>query len=167
MSASLLAPPALVHRCEATTPIHVWLQLDLHEMWKPPPSKDVELSPDEVKPLMSFGQISAVCKGHNGDIWVFHRGEVVWDLATFDPKKDDVRIANPEAFIQAPAVVQLDQVRPALLCIDSLRSTGQQEQHKTKDYSLAQHSTAQHNRHSTVRRSMLNPVCTVDVRNAI
>ena len=116
-------PQALVYPCEATRPNHVWLQPDLHELWKPPPSKDAELAPKEKKPSMAFGQISAVCKGHNDDIWVFHRGEVVWDMATFDPKEDGIHIANSQAFIEAPTVVQLNQVRCALQRIDLLLST--------------------------------------------
>ena len=116
-------PQAPVYPCEATGPNHVWLQPDLHELWKPPPSKDAELAPKEKKPSMAFGQISAVCKGHNDDIWVFHRGEVVWDMATFDPKEDGIHIANSQAFIEAPTVVQLNQVRCALQRIDLLLST--------------------------------------------
>ena len=73
---------------------------------------------------MAFGQISAVCKGHNDDIWVFHRGEVIWDLATFHPKENGIHVANPKAFIKASAVVQLNQVSAALQSMDSLRSTG-------------------------------------------
>lgn len=111
VNALLLTPQAPVHLCEARRPSHVWLQPDLHDAWRPPPSKDAELPPDGVKPSVAFGQISAVCKGHYDDMWVFHRGEIVWDQATFDPKEDGIHIANPNAFIKAPAVLQLNQVQ--------------------------------------------------------
>ena len=91
------------------------MQLDLHPTWQPPPSRDAQLPLKAKNPRTKFGQVSAVSRGHNDDVWVFHRGQVVWDLKTFDPREDGVHVANPKAFVKAPAVVQLNQV--ALLCV--------------------------------------------------
>ncbi len=88
----------------------VWLQPDLHETWRPPPSLDLQLLPTDETPPIVFGQISAVSKGHDDDIWVFHRGDVIWDLTSFDSREDGIHIADPTAFVKAPAVVQLNQV---------------------------------------------------------
>ena len=57
-----------------------------------------------------FGQISAVAKGHDNDIWVFHRGAVVWDLDTFSPEDGGQHVKDPRAFVAAAAVVRLQQV---------------------------------------------------------
>lgn len=91
-------------------------QPDLHETWKPPPSRDLQLLPTDQKPPIVFGQITAVSKGHNDDIWVFHRGDVVWNLSSFDSREDGVHIANPTAFVKGPAVVQLNQVGAWTAC---------------------------------------------------
>ena len=52
-----------------------------------------------------------MAKGHHNDVWVFQRGTVVWDLKTFGSKNNGQNIADPTAFVTAPAVVQLNQVR--------------------------------------------------------
>ena len=81
--------------------------------WRPPEPIDLPnplATPTDPSGL-KVGQISAVAKGIDNDIWVFQRGQVVWDERTFSPEDNGRHIANPKAFVQAPAVVQLNQVR--------------------------------------------------------
>ncbi len=80
----------------------------MHASWQPPgPLGAPTLGPQPAAPF-AFGQVSGVAKGHNSDIWVFQRGDVVWDAQSF--RSDGQHIADPTAFVQAPAVVHLDQV---------------------------------------------------------
>lgn len=91
----------------------VYLQLDLHASWQPPgPIGAPALAPGTAIPF-AFGQVSAVAKGHNSDIWVFQRGEVVWNQQTFKSEDKGRHVADPTAFVAAPAVVQLHQVQSA------------------------------------------------------
>ena len=83
----------------------------MHISWKPPePLARLLESSEEFK----FGQVSAVAKGNMSDIWVFQRGEVVWDQNTFSGDKAQY-VTDPRAFVKAPAVVQLDQVQPLII----------------------------------------------------
>ncbi|DBA66998.1 TPA: hypothetical protein ACH3X2_002106 [Trebouxia sp. C0005] len=85
------------------------VELDLHASWQPPSALGVSPPGSKSAGPIAFGQVSAVAKGHNSDIWVFQRGDVVWTMQTFRSEDKGQHIADPTAFVQAPAVVQLDQ----------------------------------------------------------
>ena len=54
-----------------------------------------------------MGQVAGVARGHNGSVWVFHRGDRVWDGATFTgPRFEQVTLTEP---IRQATVLQLDQ----------------------------------------------------------
>lgn len=80
----------------------------MHASWQPPGPLEVPTLGSKPAAPFALGQVSGVAKGHNSDIWVFQRGDVVWDAQSF--RADGQHIADPTAFVQAPAVVQLDQV---------------------------------------------------------
>lgn len=91
------------------------VELDLHASWQPPGALGVPTLGPKPAALFAFGQISGVAKGHNSDIWVFQRGDVVWNAQSFTSEDRGQHIADPTAFVQAPAVVQLDQDTGAVL----------------------------------------------------
>ena len=97
----------------AASNVFVYAQLDLHASWQPPgPIGAPAQAPGTATPF-AFGQVSAVAKGHNSDVWVFQRGEVVWNQQTFKSEDKGRHIVDPAAFVAAPAVVQLHQVHSA------------------------------------------------------
>ena len=54
-----------------------------------------------------MGQVAGVARGHNGSVWVFHRGDRVWDGATFTgPRFEHMTLTEP---IRQATVLQLDQ----------------------------------------------------------
>ena len=53
------------------------MQPDTHPTWRPPPGLGATRPPIAKKATGGIGQISAVAKGHNNDIWIFHRGELM------------------------------------------------------------------------------------------
>ena len=72
--------------------------------WQPPPPL---LKPDSPPATPFLGQVAGVAKGHNGTVWVFHRGDRVWDGASFTgPKAEHVTYTEP---IAHKTVLQLDQ----------------------------------------------------------
>ena len=91
----------------------VYTQLDLHASWQPPGPIGAPAQAPGTAPPFAFGQVSAVAKGHDSDMWVFQRGEVVWNQQTFKSEDKGRHIADPTAFVAAPAVFQLHQVHPA------------------------------------------------------
>lgn len=53
------------------------LQADIHPTWEPPPGLGATQPPIAKKATGGIGQIGAVAKGHNHDIWIFHRGDIL------------------------------------------------------------------------------------------
>ena len=58
----------------------------------------------------AVGQVSAVARGWNGTLWIFHRGERVWDEDSFSADGRRITYNTP---IAADTVVQIDQVGPS------------------------------------------------------
>ena len=72
--------------------------------WQPPQSL-ADVSQPLAGPFM--GQVAGVARGHNGSVWAFHRGDRVWDGATFTgPRFEHVTLTEP---IRQATVLQLDQ----------------------------------------------------------
>ncbi len=64
-------------------------------------------------PQAAVGQVSAVARGWNGTLWIFHRGERVWDEDSFSADGRRITYNTP---IAADTVVQINQVGPASQC---------------------------------------------------
>ena len=54
-------------------------------------------------PDFEFGQISAVDIDSSGNIWVFHRGAIVWNNMLFDAQEQLIK----KTPVDAPAVIKL------------------------------------------------------------
>ena len=61
-------------------------------------------------------QVSGVGKGQQGSVWVLHRGERVWDAATFEAGGGGER-TQLTAPIEADVMLQLDQDTGAPLAL--------------------------------------------------
>lgn len=77
--------------------------------WRPPPS--LQQGAAAASPV-ALGQVTGVAKGHNGSVWVLHRGDRIWDASSFEGGGGE-RTAHTEA-IDADTVLQLDQDTGAL-----------------------------------------------------
>ena len=72
-------------------------------------------------PQAAVGQVSAVARGGNGTLWIFHRGERVWDEESFGADGRRITYNTP---IAADAVVQIDQVGSSADCCGTGAPTG-------------------------------------------
>ena len=72
-------------------------------------------------PQAAVGQVSAVARGWNGTLWIFHRGERVWDEDSFSADGRRITYNTP---IAADTVVQIDQVGSAAHCCNTGALTG-------------------------------------------
>ena len=63
---------------------------------------------------LKVGQLAGVAKGHDGSIWIFHRGERVWDGGSFrGSRAEEITYTEP---IKQKTVHQLDQDTGIISC---------------------------------------------------
>ena len=72
--------------------------------WRPPPP----FREGHAGRAPQMGQVAGVAKGHQGTIWVFHRGGRIWDGGTFADQGAGEQTLLTE-HIKEDVVLQLDQ----------------------------------------------------------
>ena len=72
-------------------------------------------------PQAAVGQVAAVARGWNSTLWIFHRGERVWDEDSFSADGRRITYDTP---IAADTVVQINQVGSAAHCCSTGALTG-------------------------------------------
>lgn len=112
------AAPADLRRCAPAggIPKSASLVPEADSHWQPPLPR---ASPGPPSGPASLGQVSGVAKGHNGTLWVLHRGTRVWDGATFEGGGAGERTTYTDA-IDEDTVLQLDQDTGAPLACSAM-----------------------------------------------
>ena len=90
--------------CAGGIPEKARLVAEAPQHWRPPPP----FREGHAGKAPQMGQVAGVAKGHQGTIWVFHRGGRIWDGATFADggAGEHTLLTEP---IKEDVVLQLDQ----------------------------------------------------------
>ena len=80
--------------------------------WRPPPP----FREGHAGRAPQMGQVAGVAKGHQGTIWVFHRGGRIWDGGTFADQGAGEHTLLTEP-IKEDVVLQLDQESGVATCL--------------------------------------------------
>ncbi|KAK9800913.1 hypothetical protein WJX73_010392 [Symbiochloris irregularis] len=92
------------HHGPGGIPTSATLQRESDAHWAPPQPRSAATPAGEV----SFGQLSGVAKGHNGTLWVLHRGPRIWDSQSFADNGVGERTQYDSA-VEEDVLLQLDQ----------------------------------------------------------
>ena len=90
--------------CAGGIPEKARLVAEAPQHWRPPPP----FQEGHAGRASTMGQVAGVAKGHQGTIWVFHRGGRIWDGGTFADggAGEHTLLTEP---IKEDVVLQLDQ----------------------------------------------------------
>lgn len=93
-----------VMACAGGIPEKARLVTEAPQHWRPPPP----FQEGDAGRAPQMGQVAGVAKGHQGTIWVFHRGGRIWGGGTFADSGagESTLLTQP---IKEDVVLQLDQ----------------------------------------------------------